>query len=137
MLYEVITQKAMAELAATGRLSFSKEMMTTVAGDFSSLSVTNEQTIATIRDFYAETGYVLDPHTAVGVRAAKQLTTDDSPVVCLATAHPAKFGDAVQAAIGKLPEAPASLKGIESREKRCEVIAADITAVKDFIARLV
>jgi len=55
-------------------------------------------------------------------------------VVCLATAHPAKFGDAVKQAINSDPDMPASLAGIERREKRCEVIDADTATVKSYLA---
>ncbi len=125
---------AMTQLSDTGRLSFSEVERAKVANDFVAISVDGEQTLSTIRDFHARTGYVLDPHTAVGVKAARELTDGDVPVVCLATAHPAKFGDAVKQAIGTGPDMPASLAGIESREKRCEIIDADTATIKSYLA---
>lgn len=126
-------QKAMAEFARTGRLLFDERQRAKVAEDFLALSVNREQTLATIRDFQASTGYVLDPHTAVGVKAGRELAGGEAPVVCLATAHPAKFADAVRQATGDDPERPASLAGIEERERRSEVIAADTAAVKAYV----
>jgi threonine synthase len=97
--------------------------------------VDREQTLGILRDFYSASGYVLDPHTAVGVKAGRDLSGGEAPVVCLATAHPAKFPEAVQQAIGTSPEAPPSLAGIEMREKRCEIIEAETGAVREFLEK--
>jgi len=126
---------AMEEFARNGRLTFTDEERARVADDFRSLSVDNAQTITTIRDFHASTGYVLDPHTAVGVKVGRELQGGDAPVVCLATAHPAKFADAVREAIGEDPERPPSIEGIESRDKCCEVVDAKAEVIKDFLKR--
>jgi threonine synthase len=124
----------MSELAATGRLAFTAAEREKVAQNFFAQAVSNAETLETIRDFHGKTGYLLDPHTAVGVRAALDLGDGQTPTVCLATAHPAKFGEAVQLAIGQEPTRPASLAGIEDREKRCETIDADTTAIKNYLA---
>ncbi len=121
---------AMEEFRSTGRLNFSSDERARVNDDFLSLTVDRERTLSTIQEFHSATGYVLDPHTAVGVKAGKELAGGEVPVVCLATAHPAKFGAAVREAIGIDPERPESLVDIESREKRCEVIEAETEAVK-------
>jgi threonine synthase len=126
--------QAMTNFQRTGRLSFPAEERDRITEDFSAMTVDTEQTIATIRDFHAATGYVLDPHTAVGIRAGRELSGGEVPVVCLATAHPAKFGDAVRRATGTDPQTPPSLAGIESRERRCEVIDADTEAIKKYVA---
>ncbi|ALC16829.1 L-threonine synthase [Desulfuromonas soudanensis] len=125
---------AMESFSKNGSLRFDDAERKTVEEDFLALSVDTSQTLATIADFHEKTGYVLDPHTAVGVHAGQALCGGDFPVVCLATAHPAKFGDAVQQAIGCDPERPESLLGIEEKEKRCEIIAADTEAIKAFVA---
>ena len=105
--------------------------------DFASASIDQASTITTIRDIYKKTGYILDPHTAVGVAAAERLEADlpKGPTICLATAHPAKFPDAVRKAIGREPERPESLKGIEDRSSRYEVLPAEIDAVKNYIVK--
>ncbi len=125
---------AFREFASTGRMTFLPEEQARVHEEFLSQTISNEETIATIRSFHAATGYVLDPHTAVGVRAAQNLTPGDAPVICLATAHPAKFPDAVRQAIGADPERPASLDGLEARERRCTEIDADRSQIASFIA---
>lgn len=128
-------QQAMAEFQRTGRLTFSAEERMQIAEDFVAMTVDTEQTLATIRDFHASTGYVLDPHTAVGVRAGREMAGGEVPVVCLATAHPAKFGEAVRRATGNEPETPPSLIGIETRERRCEVVEADTETIKAFVEK--
>ncbi len=80
-------------------------------------AVGQSETIATIRSFFDRTGYILDPHTAVGVSAASHCRTADMPMVCLATAHAAKFGDAVFQAIGRHPELPEAFRGLENKTK--------------------
>lgn len=124
---------AFREFAASGRMTFSQEESDKVRGEFLSLTVSNAETVETIRTFYASTGYVLDPHTAVGVHAAQQLGRGDVPVICLATAHPAKFPDAVNQAIGRNPERPTSLDGLETRARRCVAIDAETATIKAFI----
>mgnify|MGYP001823729423 FL=1 len=125
----------MENFAATGKLAFSDEQIAAINQVFISTAVDNDQTLATIRDFYAKTDYVLDPHTATGVKAGKDLDGGDYPVICLATAHPAKFPDAVNRAIGRDPERPASLDGLEKRQRRCELVDADIATIKEFMAK--
>ncbi len=119
--------------AATGRLDLSS-FTGQVAGDFRSRSVSEEETIATIGAFHKEYGYLLDPHTAVGVKAAQALRDPSRPVVCLATAHPAKFGAAVTRAIGSEPPLPPALAELVNRESRCEVLDADMEVIKAFVA---
>ena len=124
---------AFAELREKGRISFSEAEMRRVRDDFCSASVNQAQTLETIAGFYRETGYLLDPHTAVGVCAARELLPADTARVCLATAHPAKFGEAVEKATGSqapVPEAIAALTGMPSR---CTEMAADLEQLREFI----
>ena len=86
-------------------------------------------------NFHRQHGYLLDPHTAVGVKAALELRDPNRPVVCLATAHPAKFGAAVTRAIGREPALPPALADLESRESRCAVLDADIAMDQGFRGR--
>ncbi|WP_028582535.1 threonine synthase [Desulfogranum japonicum] len=122
----------MEQFTATGTLDLSG-LTERVAGDFRSTSVSEEQTVETIRSFYEQEKYLLDPHTAVGVKAAWDCRDADRPVVCLATAHPAKFGQAVLQAIGKEPELPVALKGLAEKESRCSVMEADEASIRSYI----
>jgi threonine synthase len=126
--------RAMDDFSRKGSLVFDQDERERVANDFLAHSVGRDQTLAAIGDFHATTGYILDPHTAVGVKAAKDLAGGEAPVVCLATAHPAKFPDPVREATGRDPESPPSLEGIEKRKRRCEVIDADTQKIKEYVA---
>jgi threonine synthase len=123
---------AFEELKRDGRISFSPSEMLQVRSDFCSASVDQARTLATIGNFYRETGYLLDPHTAVGVKAALELFPSDTHRVCLATAHPAKFSEAVEKAIGKPAPVPESVAALEGMPTRCEVMDADLEQVKAF-----
>ncbi|MBA2848117.1 threonine synthase [Thermosulfuriphilus ammonigenes] len=128
-------REAMEVFSREGRLRFGPEELARVREDFASVSVSQEETRETIASFYQETGYVLDPHTAVGVRAGLRLLDRGHPVVCLATAHPAKFPEAVAEAIGHPPRRPPALEGLEERPRRVTILPADIKAVKEFVAQ--
>jgi threonine synthase len=100
--------------------------------EFSACPV-DEPTVADeMQRTYRQTGYVLDPHTAVGTRAARLMLRDrpDVPVVALATAHPAKFPDAVERATGLRPPLPAHLADLMHRPERFAVVANDRAAVE-------
>ncbi|WP_028585600.1 threonine synthase [Desulfogranum mediterraneum] len=122
----------MESFAASGSLDLSG-LRSRVEQEFKSRSVSEAETEAMIRDFYQAEEYLLDPHTAVGVKAALDCRVDGRPVVCLATAHPAKFGEAVARAIGSEPELPPALAELADKESRCELIAADPALVRSFI----
>ena len=126
------TRRDMEDFDRTGRLDFS-DRSGRIREDFDSRSVIETETIETITDFYKENHCLLDPHTAVGVRAALDLRRDETPMICLATAHPAKFGEAVRRAIGQEPQMPPPLAGLGELPSRCEVLDADAGQVRHFI----
>jgi len=79
-------------------------------------------------------GQVIDPHTAIGLGAARQ-SDIDAPIVTLATAHPAKFGDAVERATGVRPVLPARVGDLFERAEKYETLPATFEAVTAYIAR--
>jgi threonine synthase len=83
---------------------------------------------------YKSSGYVLDPHSAVGVAVARKFKSKDkTPIVSLATAHPAKFPEAVEAAIGVSPQLPTRLSDLGKRRERIVRLPARVEAVARFI----
>ncbi len=126
-------REAMERFGEEKRLEFSPEEIERVREDFLSASVTQEETLETIREFYRDTGYILDPHTAVGVRAALEFL-EDYPVICLATAHPAKFPEAVSRALGFEPPVPEPLSDLTSKPRRVVLLPAEVEAVRRFIS---
>jgi threonine synthase len=100
---------------------------------FTAESVSEQDVTETIRDVERSTGYICDPHTAVAVAAARRTHRPGTPMVSLATAHPAKFPDAVEAAIGKRPEMPEHLRERLAGEERYTVLQNDYDALAEFI----
>ena len=101
---------------------------------FSGFRADEPEPLASIAAVHDETGELIDPHTAVGVAAAKARAGDPSlPMVALATAHPAKFPDAVERATGIRPALPSHLADLMTREETMTVLLNDIEAVKDFV----
>jgi threonine synthase len=90
------------------------------------------QTLSMISLVNQGEGYLLDPHTAVGVVVGLELRNPD-PLICLATAHPAKFVDAIVDAIGEVPHHPV-LDALAGAETRCEKIPADIDALRSYLS---
>jgi threonine synthase len=129
----VRVREAIAEFAKNGRMAFTDAEIARVRDEFISRSVTEQETLGTIGNFRRETGYLLDPHTAVGVHAALVCTGKGETPVCLATAHPAKFGEAVEKATGIAPPYPEALVGIEKLPTRCALLDADEGAIRAFI----
>lgn len=125
---------AMKNFKQNGRLVFTEAQKERLKQDFAAASIDDTETLATISSFYQKTGYILDPHTASGVATGVLLRDGDCPLVCLATAHPAKFGDAVKQATGTEPELPAALVGLATREKKVVTMSTDKQRIKNYIA---
>ncbi|MBB5209962.1 threonine synthase [Microbulbifer hydrolyticus] len=104
---------------------------------FSSERVGDERTVEVIREVFESTGYLLDPHTAIGLEAARCARKSRAePMVCLATAHPAKFTEAVDKALpGTEVPLPHHMQDLLQREERMQVLQNDLSAVHDFISR--
>jgi threonine synthase len=118
-----------AAMQRDGRIEFSEREHRRAMEDFCANAVSDADTLAQIRETYQETGYLLCPHTAVGVRAAAAWPD----AVCLATAHPAKFNEAVREAVGLDAPAPPCLRGLLEKEARCAEVAAEVEAVRECI----
>lgn len=123
---------AMRDFAAGQPISIPLDGNGTVDKIISAARVDRAGTLATINSIHQETGYVLDPHTAVGVQVANALADDSCPVVSVATAHPAKFSDAIIEAIGEEVIHP-DLEKLKGRETRCYELPPQQSAVKNFI----
>ena len=134
-LYYLLGQDAgsvrglMEKLAREGGFSITSQQHEQVKEIFTAVAVGEDQTLAQIRSTYEESGYILDPHTAVGVKAAEAY----QDAICLATAHPAKFRDAVKQAIGVEAPPPPSLRGLMEKETRCAELEASSDAVQAFM----
>jgi len=126
------TSEAMRKFGEEGKLDLSS-CREKIKRDFAASAVSEDEVAATIQQFSREHGYLLDPHTAIGVRAGLQHQKSNIPMICLATAHPAKFSDMVKAATGIEPETPEVIKDIFTKEQRCEIMPPKIDNVMDYI----
>jgi threonine synthase len=122
----VAVRALLGEMGATGRMGVTAEHHQVVREDFDAAASSDPDTLDQIRETYAATGYILDPHTAVGVRAAR----GHRRAICLATAHPAKFNEAVRQAIGTEAPPPLSLRGLMEKETRSTLVDANEEAVR-------
>lgn len=140
LLFEAVDRDAdavksmMSGLKQSGGFSIPDQGMAAIRRQFVAGRTDEAATAATIRAVETASGYLLDPHTAVGVAVARSLVGGSAPVVTLATAHPAKFPAAVKAAAGIEPVLPAWLSDLYEREERLTVLNNDQSEVEQFIA---
>ena len=103
-------------------------------GAFASGSVTDAETLKTISRVHEETGYLVDPHTAVGIKVGLEHRTPGVPLVCMATAHPAKFDEAMALALPNEAVSHPLLEGLCDLPERKSLLPPDPDAVKAYIA---
>src|SRR5215467_5179886 len=125
---------AMAALAQSRRFRIAERALTQMRAFFSADRALEDETAAAIRTTRRETGYLIDPHTAVAVAVAEKEGRDPAiPMVVLSTAHPAKFPEAVDKACGIRPSLPDWLADLASRRERATVLPPDQSAVENHI----
>lgn len=108
----------MEALKSEGGFKISQGALEKLREGFSSGRASESETSATIQEIYATTGEILCPHSAVGVKVAQDTADPRVPMITLATAHPAKFPDAVEAAIGIRPPLPKRMADLYDRSER-------------------
>ncbi len=126
-------KQAMEQFADTGKLDLT-DFTDQIQRNFTAEAATEEDVEDTIASVYKEHGYIMDPHTAVGVHCALKHVAKGVPICCLSTAHPGKFGDVVEEAIGKGLDLPESIKTLMDKESRCELMDADKNQIRDFLS---
>jgi threonine synthase len=144
MLFELLQRDPVATAAAmrtfreTGRMPVPEAAWHRIRSVFHGLRLDDPGTEAEIRRLHAATGYVADPHTAIGIAAARaEAPPHGVPVVAMATAHPAKFPDTITRAIGQLPSLPPALADLFERKERFAVLPNDLAAVQANVRALV
>ncbi|MCM2451093.1 threonine synthase [Agrobacterium vitis] len=124
----------MASLKQSGAFEIKPDTLNTIRKLFRAGRATEKEVAKTIATTLAETGYLLDPHTACGVVVASKFEKPQRPMVTLATAHPAKFPAAVKSASGIDPALPTWLADLMDREERFDVLAGELDVVEAFIS---
>ena len=127
------TAAAMQGFEANKAMLIPAEQLAEAHRAFDSARIDADGMSAAMRWARDRCGQTLDPHSAIGLAAARA-SGGDSPVVTLATAHPAKFREAVERATGVRPAMPARAAGLFDREERFDVLANDLAAVETFVA---
>ena len=124
----------MGSLTQSRRFALSGQALARIRAAFTAGRADEDEVAATIRTVKRETGNFVDPHTAVGIAVAEKEPRDPTvPMVVLATAHAAKFPDAVAAACGARPELPEWLGDLNQRPERVTVLPVDQSAVERFV----
>ena len=126
------TNAAMNDFARDKKLVLPPVVLESLRERYSAFASDDQETLETIKRIHEQTGQVLDPHTAVAARAIDRLTA--RPLVVLATAHPAKFPDAVTAAIGGPPTMPAALARLQNLPEKLDILANNLPLLRQFIS---
>lgn len=122
-------------LKQSGAFEIGDKALKAIRKEFRAGRASQQQVAKTIAETLEKTGYLLDPHTATGVFVAAKNARPASPMVTLATAHPAKFPAAVKSACGIDPALPSWLADMMQREERFEILDPELDAVEAFIGR--
>ncbi len=140
LLFELLDRKGgavtglMAGLRQSGAFSVDADCLARVRQMFAGFRCDDDATRAEIAATYRDTGELLDPHSAIGVATARALGTGKGvPVVALATAHPAKFPQAVSEAAGITPSLPPHLADLYDRKERYTRLPNDLSAIEDHV----
>ena len=125
----------MGALKQAGEFEIAGPALAAIRADFDASRASEAECAAEMSRVYRQSGVTLDPHTAVGVHAARAALKADpaTPVVALGTAHPAKFPDAVEAATGERPRLPPHLAAILEKPERVSVLPNDAATVARFV----
>jgi threonine synthase len=126
--------QAMASFRRNGQLAVGEERWRAARAVFDGHRFDDAETLQAIAGVYRQTGELVDPHTAIGIAAAHAAGgVDDTAVVAVATAHPAKFPDAVERATGVRPRLPERLANLFEQPERVEVLPNDLRTVQGYI----
>ncbi len=128
----------MDEFKQQGEFSAETILFDAIKQNFSAHRLDDEQTKAEIARWYQQTGEIIDPHSIIGVAAARAKSLDPAiPVVCMGTAHPAKFADAVESVIGAKVPYPQRLEKVLKAEEHFAVLNNDLAAVQAYMRQKV
>jgi threonine synthase len=128
-----VLAKMMADFESKKAMAIPANMLAGASSLFSSARVDADTMALNMRWASERANQVIDPHTAIGLAAAREADLD-GPVVTLATAHPAKFRDAVERASGIRPTLPARVGHLFDREERYDTLPGTVDAVRDYVA---
>ena len=130
-----VTASQLARFRELGTMSVEPDQFAQwIAPTFRAGRASDHDTLATMRSVFENTGMQIDPHTAVGVKVARECAEEGVPMLTLATAHPAKFPDAVERATGERPALPEHLANLFDLPERTVDLGNDLDAVEAYVA---
>jgi threonine synthase len=130
--------RLMEQFKQQGTFSVNSALFEKLTQQFSTYRLDDEQTTAEIARLFRETGEIIDPHSVIGIAAARACSVDPSvPVVCMGTADPAKFAEVVEPAIGSKVPYPARLEKVLNAKEHFDVLDNDLDEVQGYIRRKV
>jgi threonine synthase len=129
------TAKMIETFRRRGKLKLSPGRWKKLAKLYAAGRLDDDETLSVIRRVYRESGELIDPHSAIGLAIGQQARRNPAtPLVALATAHPAKFPDAVERATGVRPKLPERLGDLFDRPERLTTLPNDLRTVQEFVA---
>ncbi len=128
-------RRLMDSLKQSGSFTISDPSLAKIRAEFDAGRSDKLETANTIKDVLEQSGYLLDPHSAIGLKVAREKMTSGTASVVLATAHPAKFPDAVQEASGIHPDLPLWLGNLMQRKEQYTVLPNDLKNVEEYVSR--
>jgi len=141
LLFEAYNRNAsnikelMDTLKESKEFKIEKNALNFIKNDFLATSISEKETKECIADVYKKTGYILDPHSAVGYAASKLMDDSSGSIVTLGTAHPSKFPIAVEDSINIKPDIPERLKKIMNKSENFSKMEIDLKKIKNFISK--
>jgi threonine synthase len=129
------TARIMADFRATGRMAVPEPVWQAVRREFAGFALDDAATLAEIARIKQDYGYIADPHSAIGIAAARACAPVGLPVIAAATAHPAKFPDAMERAIGTRPGLPSRLAHLYDKREQFHRAPAALADIETMIRR--
>lgn len=139
LLFELLDRDAqqcasiMRDFRKQGCMNIPDTVWHKATGLFSGMALSDQETKQTIQETYQKSQYLADPHSAIGIATAYKFRQADIPMITEATAHPAKFPDAMQQATGIRPVLPLAMKDLYERQERCEVLPNSLEKVQEAV----
>ena len=142
LLFDIVGQddkrvsSLMNELSSTGLFKLNQEEIKIIQKDFRAVKINDLDTLSIIKDFYLNSEFIIDPHTATAIGAAKKLS-NISNIVVLATAHPYKFLETVKKATGKEIDTPPQFSNMVDKKEKFDIVKGNTLEIKNYILKKV
>ena len=128
-----LTAQTMTGFRQSGKMAVADEAWRAITRDFKGYRLSDDDTLKEIKRFWAESEYLADPHSVIALAAGRDLGPIGMPVIVAGTAHPAKFPDAIEQAVGIRPPLPHHLSDLYERQERFTRAPNDLTAIETLV----